>query len=225
MRYCTIVVSLDQHIRPASEQGVRRGADNPREVWIDGSLVATQEAIHYINLLDGGTVVGVAQFRGDAEHLATVQDVAPGIISATVTGGETWLAYLHYEPHPVEAAILERINSDAVSIDWPIRETDDGLQITLFGADTVLQQLINAVSEHVGVTLKRTGEYQSSIGDPAEHLTDRQTEILRAAVQAGYYDIPRGATQRDLAAELDISRGTIGDHLRRAEAKIIRSLF
>jgi predicted DNA binding protein len=63
------------------------------------------------------------------------------------------------------------------------------------------------------------------MGDPAGQLTDRQREILRTALAAGYYDIPRRVTQRDLATALGLSRGTIGDHLRRAETKIIRSII
>lgn len=222
MRYTTVVVSLDEHVRSRNDQRLRRGIDEPREVRIDGTLVATQEAIHYVNLLDDGTVVGVAEFSGDADSFATIADEIPGIISATVTGGETWLAYLHYEPDAVETALLERIDTEAVSIDWPIRETEDGLQVTLFGEDTALQRLIAGFSAEVDVTLERTGAYQPNTDDPAGQLTDRQKEILRTALAAGYYDIPRRATQRDLAAELGLSRGTVGDHLRRAEAKIMQ---
>ena len=224
MRYITVVISLEEHIRSKNDQQLRRGVNDSREIWIDGTVVATQEAIHYVNLLDDGTVVGVAEFRGDADSLATIEDEIPGVISATVTGGETWLAYMHYEPDEVETALLERIDTEAVSIDWPMRETDDGLQVTLFGEDTALQQLITGFSDEVDVTLERTGEYQPDMDDPAGQLTDRQKEILRTALAAGYYDIPRRATQRDLATELGLSRGTIGDHLRRAEAKIIQSI-
>lgn len=225
MRYISVTISLKEHIRSKNDQQMQRGINDPREVWIDGTLVATQEAIQYLNLLDGGTVVGVARFRGDADRLATVEDEIPEIISCTVTGGETWLAFMHYEPDAFELALLERINTEAISIDWPIRETADGLEVTLFGEDTALQQLIASFPDGLGVTLKRTGEYQPDMGDPAGQLTDRQTDILRTALAAGYYDIPRRATQRDLAAELGLSRGTIGDHIRRAEAKIIRSII
>ncbi|AUV84094.1 bacterio-opsin activator (plasmid) [Salinigranum rubrum] len=225
MRYSTIIISLDEQIRSTTDQQLRRGVDDPRAIWIDGSRVATQEAIHYINLLDDGSVVGVAQFRGDAAHLARIQEDVPHIISSTVTGGETWLGYMHYEPGDVERAILERLDSEAISIDWPMRETDSGLQVTLFGDDAAVQHLITALSEDVSVSLERKGEYEPEIGDPGEHLTDRQTEIVRTALAAGYYDIPRRATQRDLAAELGVSRGTIGDHLRRAESKIIRAVL
>lgn len=224
MRYITVVIAWEEYIQSKNDQQIQRGVTDPREVWIDGTLVATQEAIHYINLLDDGTVVGVARFRGDADRLATIEDEIPAIISCTVTGGETWLAYMHYEPDKFETALLERIDTEAISIDWPMRETADGLQLTLFGEDAALQQLIASFPDKVDVTLERAGEYQPHMSDPVGQLTDRQKEILRAALAAGYYDIPRRATQRDLATELGLSRGTIGDHLRRAEAKIIRSI-
>ncbi|WP_247004641.1 helix-turn-helix domain-containing protein [Halosolutus gelatinilyticus] len=70
-----------------------------------------------------------------------------------------------------------------------------------------------------------TSVYQINITDPAGQLTDRQKEVVRAAITEGYYDIPRRATQSDLAAELGLSQGTIGDHLRRIEAKIIKSVI
>ncbi|WP_114578673.1 helix-turn-helix domain-containing protein [Saliphagus sp. LR7] len=225
MRYSTVVLSLEEHIGSTNDQRLQRGLTDPREVWIDGTLVATQEAIHYINLLDDGTVVGIAEFRGDAESLATIENELPEVISVTVTSGETWLAYMHYEPSEVEIALLERIDTEPISIDWPIRETDTGLQVTLFGEETALQELIAGFSDEVDVTLERTGEYHPDMGSPAGKLTDRQNEILRTALAAGYYDIPRRATQRDVATELGLSRGTVGEHLRRAEAKLIRSIL
>lgn len=224
MRYITVVIAWEEYIRSKNDQQMQRGDNDPREVWIDGTLVATQEAIQYLNLLDDGTVVGVARFRGDADRLATIEDEIPEIISCTVTGGETWLAYLQYEPGKFETVLLERIDTEAISIDWPMKETDDGLEVTLFGEDTALQRLIAGFPEEVDVTLERAGEYQPHMDDPAGQLTDRQKEILRTALAAGYYDIPRRATQRDLAAELGLSRGTVGDHLRRVEAKIIQSV-
>lgn len=225
MRYITVVIALEDYIQSKNDQQMQRGINDPREVWIDGTLVATQEAIQYLNLLDDGTVVGVARFRGDADRLATIEDEIPEIIACTVTGGETWLAYMHYKPGELETAILKGIDAEAISIDWPIRETVDGLELTLFGENAGLQHLIDGFPDEVDVTLERAGEYQSDMGDPAGQLTDRQQEILRTALTAGYYDIPRRATQRDLAVELGLSRGTIGDHLRRAEAKIIRSII
>lgn len=73
------------------------------------------------------------QFRGDAEQLTTIEEERPEIISCTVTGGETCLAYLHYEPDEFETTIPKSLDTEAISIDWPMVKTTDGLEVTLFG--------------------------------------------------------------------------------------------
>lgn len=225
MRYITVIIApTEEYLRSTGHQQMLESADDPSEIWIDDTLVATQEAIHYVNLLDDGTVVGVAQFRGDADRLATIENEVPEMISCTVTGGETWLAYMRYEPDEVERTLYELIDTEAISIDWPVRETADGVQVTLFGEDAALQQMIASIPDEMNLRLERAGEYQPHLNDPAEQLTDRQQEIVRAAIAAGYYEIPRQTTQRNLATDLGLSQRTIGEHLRRAEAKIVLSV-
>lgn len=51
-------------------------------------------------------------------------------------------------------------------------------------------------------------------------LTDPQREALTLAVEFGYYDIPRGCTTKDLAAELGISDQAVTERLRRAIASL-----
>jgi len=52
-------------------------------------------------------------------------------------------------------------------------------------------------------------------------LTDRQRELLLAAVDAGYYDTPRECSLTDLATELDMAKSTVSETLHRAEGTII----
>lgn len=52
-------------------------------------------------------------------------------------------------------------------------------------------------------------------------LTPAQDEALRAAVEAGYYRIPRPLNLSKLAAKLDISPASLSERLRRAEGRII----
>lgn len=47
-------------------------------------------------------------------------------------------------------------------------------------------------------------------------VTDPQREAMELAVQMGYYDIPRGCTTNELAAELGISDQAVTERLRRA---------
>lgn len=49
-----------------------------------------------------------------------------------------------------------------------------------------------------------------------EALTDRQMAVLTAAVERGYFNVPREATLEDLAVEFDLEKSTVGEHLRRA---------
>jgi len=53
-------------------------------------------------------------------------------------------------------------------------------------------------------------------------LTDRQREIVEAAVEAGYYDTPRQCSLTELAAEIDIAKSTCSNTLHRAEEAIIK---
>lgn len=53
----------------------------------------------------------------------------------------------------------------------------------------------------------------------------RQREAISRAFEMGYYEIPRGTTTADIAAEFDINRRTFEEHLRRAEQKAVASLL
>ncbi|SNZ15694.1 Predicted DNA binding protein, contains HTH domain [Natronoarchaeum philippinense] len=56
---------------------------------------------------------------------------------------------------------------------------------------------------------------------PGDGLTDRQDEALRTAYELGYFDIPRGASLEDVAAELDISASSVSERLRRAQTRLV----
>ncbi|WP_254530991.1 helix-turn-helix domain-containing protein [Natrinema gelatinilyticum] len=47
-------------------------------------------------------------------------------------------------------------------------------------------------------------------------LTDKQQELLAVAHEEGYFDVPRGISQDELADRLDVSKSAISQRLRRA---------
>jgi hypothetical protein len=59
--------------------------------------------------------------------------------------------------------------------------------------------------------------------DAAGALTAPQTELLAAAVERGYFDVPRRITMADLAAEFDISNQAASERLRRGLSNVLRS--
>jgi len=68
-------------------------------------------------------------------------------------------------------------------------------------------------------TIESVREIDASQAD--QLLTDRQQEVLLAAVEAGYYRAPRESTLSDVAEVLDIANATCSDLLHRAEGHII----
>lgn len=73
-----------------------------------------------------------------------------------------------------------------------------------------------------GISFRVTQLYDTSVSDSGTfHLTDQQHEILMMAYYGGYFDIPRGITQDDLAERLGISDSAVSQRLRRAIAELI----
>lgn len=58
-----------------------------------------------------------------------------------------------------------------------------------------------------------------------ETLTDRQLDALYFAFKYGYFERPRGITQKGLAAKMGISPSTFGQHLHAALRKLLEALF
>ena len=56
-------------------------------------------------------------------------------------------------------------------------------------------------------------------------LSKRQSEVLSAAVQMGYYDYPKRCNQSDIAELIGISQGTVAEHLQLAESNIMSGWF
>jgi predicted DNA binding protein len=57
--------------------------------------------------------------------------------------------------------------------------------------------------------------------DVSHVLTDRQEEVLFAAIERGYYESPRECTLTAVAKELDIAKSTCSAILQRAEESIV----
>ncbi|AFO58941.1 MULTISPECIES: helix-turn-helix domain-containing protein [unclassified Natrinema] len=73
-----------------------------------------------------------------------------------------------------------------------------------------------------GISFRVTQLYDSSATDDRTYsLTERQHEILTMAYYAGYFEVPRRATQDDLAARLGISDSAVSQRIRRAVSELI----
>lgn len=92
----------------------------------------------------------------------------------------------------------------------------------------VLAMVMERAGETVGVTLRQVSvlerEAEPSPGQGAD-LTPKQEACLRAAVEMGYFEIPRAADASDVAEALGISKSAFLERLRRAQRTLFERLY
>jgi predicted DNA binding protein len=89
--------------------------------------------------------------------------------------------------------------------------------LTVTTTDAALSDLSEALRDR-GYGFEVEAVYDSvESGGP---LTDRQAEVLEAAVERGYYESPRGIELTELADELGVRKSTLSVTLRRAEGRL-----
>ncbi|MHB8606402.1 MAG: helix-turn-helix domain-containing protein [Thermoplasmatota archaeon] len=59
----------------------------------------------------------------------------------------------------------------------------------------------------------------------AEEITPKQLEVIKMALQLGFYNSPRGATLDDLSNIFGISKAAVHNRLKAAERKVISQFF
>jgi predicted DNA binding protein len=79
---------------------------------------------------------------------------------------------------------------------------------------TEVQTAADVPAEAVGATVP--------VADLAAGLTRRQLEAVLLAVKEGYYEVPRKAEARELAARVGLGRSTFEEHLRKGEQQVMQ---
>ncbi|UTF53585.1 PAS domain S-box protein [Natronosalvus rutilus] len=111
---------------------------------------------------------------------------------------------------------------------------DGDYRMTIHLAPTVdVRRVIDAVeASYPNVEMVRRRQITRPHDDPQRiqrqlvaDLTDRQRAALNAAYHAGYFEWPRESSGEDVAASLDVAPPTFHQHLRKAERKVLDSLF
>ncbi|QLD87337.1 helix-turn-helix domain-containing protein [Natronomonas halophila] len=186
----------------------------------------TREAILHINRLNDGTVVLLTQLRGDNDALLEILEDHPAVISYNVSSVRDGLqAYIHAEPTRIASGLLSLTQQHEFVLDTPIEYgPEGGFRVALIGQEETVRRAIEDVPEGIRVELEQLSDYDPELRELSSLLTDRQREILNTAADLGYYEVPRRATHQDIADELDLSTTTVGEHLRKIEARMLSEI-
>jgi predicted DNA binding protein len=76
------------------------------------------------------------------------------------------------------------------------------------------------VEQGLSVDLRRVTDVKTTVSTGSQ-LTPQQQEALEAALERGYFEIPRAISMEDLAAELGISHQALSERLRRAYETLV----
>lgn len=118
--------------------------------------------------------------------------------------------------------LYEFADLSALVIEFPIDVQDGWFEFDLTGTreelDRLQELLDGSPFSYELLSLVRTTETEGL-------LTDRQRELLKAAVREGYFEVPRESSLADLAEELEIDKSTASTVLRRGEARLVKSFL
>ena len=103
---------------------------------------------------------------------------------------------------------------------------DRTIRLTVVGSADAVASAVGALPEGVDREVRRVGGFDGTIVDPSPSagLTARQREAIEAAVAVGYYGATREGGVDDVADRLGCATGTAAEHLRKAEARVMRAV-
>ncbi|WP_135822821.1 helix-turn-helix domain-containing protein [Halostella litorea] len=118
--------------------------------------------------------------------------------------------------------LLFAVQDSGVPLELPFDIVDGAAEWTVTAPQDRLSELGEQL-DTVGVSY--TVDYVQQTIDSDQLLTDHQLNLVRTAVEVGYYDTPRTCSLTELAEELDIAKSTCSESLHRAEEKIVKQFL
>ncbi len=162
-----------------------------------------------------GKRYGTFQLLGEDEHYASVE------ISTAV------LQY--YQRHDPIQLTTRMLGPETVF--QPVIVEGGYITINVLSPNPAGLEAFNAFTKHMRTVvpaddfkLLHVGEFDPHRNAKAKErtLTNRQEEVLRLAVQMGYYSDPRACTLEDLSQSLGVSKAAVHKRLQLAENSLIR---
>lgn len=166
--------------------------------------------------------------EGDREVYVEALEDIPAVLDHDVAeaGDGAFYAYHQCVVERGARELFEAFTNGSMLVVPPIEFGDDGAStLSLFGDGAEIQAAIDSLPAFVAVEVHEVGGFGDAPGLDDATLSDRQREAVVTALDVGYYDIPRRASHEDVAAAIDCAPSTAAEHLRKAESKLLRSVF
>lgn len=173
-----------------------------------------------------GTSLMVFQVAGPEDPYTAELDAIPNVESyesvSMGAGADQFTVFVEDAITANTRGIFDAYEEEDVVVIPPVVfNTDRSADIQFIGPNAALQEMVDRLPDGIDGEIRRISNGSVARSAPSEELTPRQRRVLATAARVGYYDEPRDATLEDVAAQLDIATGTVGEHIRKAEAALV----
>jgi hypothetical protein len=176
-----------------------------------------------------GDALGILHYiEGDIDAYEAMLVDTPEVLGYELepAGDDAFYAYIRDATTEPLRAMFEPITDGGLIVIPPIVYHGDGsVTLSLFGPDEELQSAMDAIPEPVSVDVEAVGGLSATAAAVESRLSERQRDALSAAVELGYYEVPREASHEAVAEQLDCAPSTAAEHLRKGESKVLQSIF
>jgi len=216
-----------KHVRVRVTAGGREDEIHPMyDVMVNAPYVERGTALQW-NFT--GDALGILHYIvGDIDAYREAAEETPEVIGYDlVPAGEgTFYAYIRDATTDALQEMFGPITHGGLVVVPPIVYHEDGtVTLSLFGPTDEMQTAIERVPDPVDVTVEEVGGLAGTRPAVNAQVTERQREAVTAALDLGYYEIPREAGHEDVAEAIDCAPSTAAEHLRKAESKVLRRVF
>ena len=163
----------------------------------------------------GFALVGVT--ARDVDAVLSAMEAHEALASASVMAREDGVATVRLETDA--PLLLLAAKRSGLPIEMPLDIEDGVAAVEVTGEHERVAEMGRRLSD---LGLRYEIERVRQRVDPARLLTDRQRELLLAAVDLGYYDVPRRATLTEVADHVGIAKSTCSETLQRVERTVVR---
>ena len=142
--------------------------------------------------------------------------------SVTDAAGDGFYLYVHADLDGLDRGLADAVDRPGVLLVPPLEYRMDGtLVASLVGPAEALSATVDEIPDALDPEVLHVRPYGERSFRTAGALTDRQREIVYAALAEGYYEEPREASVEDVAEATGCAPSTAAEHLRKAEAAVM----
>ncbi|WP_165875320.1 helix-turn-helix domain-containing protein [Natrarchaeobius chitinivorans] len=195
------------------------------------AALAGSDEIGSVRLLAGGvadtdTPTYTLSIEGGEPAVRPILESDPDVLSWEISSAESGFvyAYVRFRAPPGVGVLREQFTQDSLVVVLPATFLPDSVELTVVGTQSDLSRAFETLPPFLEVSVLEVGTYREGLYR-GQSLTDRQREVLETAYELGYYERPSETSHEEIASVLECAPSTVGEHLRKAEKRLVSEVF